>query len=93
MSGGRQRRLAVARALLRNTPVLLLDEPTAGLDPATEARLIADLLTAARGKTVILVSHQPAVIAAMDRVVPLEAGRITEAGRSRCLSPSGTGSA
>jgi ABC-type multidrug transport system fused ATPase/permease subunit len=79
LSGGQQRRVAVARALLRDTPVLLLDEPTTGLDPSTEARLIADLLTVTRGKTVILVSHQPALITRAQHVFQMAAGRVRPA--------------
>ena len=77
LSGGQQRRVAVARALLRDAPVLLLDEPTTGLDPATESRLVAGLLDAAQGKTIVLVSHQPALIARAEHVVRLEAGRVS----------------
>ncbi len=79
LSGGQQRRVAVARALLRDAPVLLLDEPTTGLDPATESRLITDLLDVTHGKTVILISHHAALIALAEHVVHLEAGRITGA--------------
>ena len=79
LSGGQQRRVAVARALLRDTPVLLLDEPTTGLDPATEARLIDELLASTAGKTVILVTHQPRLTARADQVVRIEDGRITAA--------------
>jgi len=79
LSGGQQRRVAVARALLRDAPVLLLDEPTTGLDPATESRLVAGLLDAAQGKTIVLVSHQPALIARAEHVVRLEAGRVSRA--------------
>jgi ATP-binding cassette, subfamily B, bacterial len=88
LSGGQRRRIAVARALLRDTPALLLDEPTTGLDPAAEARLIARLLDVARGKTVILVSHQPALIERAEHVVRLCDGRITPAG----MAPAGMAS-
>jgi ATP-binding cassette, subfamily B, bacterial len=77
LSGGQQRRVAVARALLRDAPVLLLDEPTAGLDPVTEARLIDGLLAATRGKTLILVTHQPRLTARADQVVRLADGTLT----------------
>ena len=76
LSGGQQRRVAVARALLRDTPVLLLDEPTTGLDPAAESRLVAGLLTRTHGRTVILVTHQARLAAQADRVVTLDRGRI-----------------
>lgn len=79
LSGGQQRRVAVARALLRDTPVLLLDEPTTGLDPATEARLIDELLAGTSGKTVVLVTHQPQLTAHANQVLRVEDGRIVTA--------------
>jgi ABC-type multidrug transport system fused ATPase/permease subunit len=89
LSGGQQRRVALARALLRDTPVLLLDEPTTGLDPGTESRVVAGLLSATRGKTVILVTHQPRLAVQADRTVALENGRITAsaAGPARMAEP------
>ena len=77
LSGGQQRRVAVARALLAGTPVLLLDEPTTGLDPGTESRLIDDLLAVTRGKTLIMVTHQPRLTDHADQVVRIDGGRIT----------------
>jgi ATP-binding cassette subfamily B protein len=77
LSGGQQRRVAVARALLRDTPVLLLDEPTTGLDPLTESRVVADMLEVTKGKTVILVSHQPALIAQAEHVLHMQAGHVS----------------
>jgi len=77
LSGGQKRRVAIARALVRDTPVLMLDEPTTGLDPAAESRLIDDLLAAARGKTLILVTHQPRLTARADQVLRVSDGQIT----------------
>jgi ABC-type multidrug transport system fused ATPase/permease subunit len=72
LSGGQQRRIALARALLRDTPLLLLDEPTAGLDPVTEAALIDGLVSAASGKTILLVTHNPQLAALADDVIQLD---------------------
>lgn len=72
VSGGQRRRIALARALVTDAPVLLLDEPTAGVDPDTETAIIANLR--ATGRTILLVAHHPALIAAADRVVDGGAG-------------------
>jgi ATP-binding cassette, subfamily C, bacterial CydD len=69
LSAGQRRRVAIARALFRDAPILLLDEPTAGLDEDTERELLARLR--ADGRTVVAVAHRPATIAAADRVVPV----------------------
>ncbi len=78
LSGGQRRRLAIARAFVRDTPVLVLDEPTTGLDEAARDRLLAPLRALTRGRTTLLISHDPAVVAWADRVVELRAGRVVE---------------
>jgi ATP-binding cassette subfamily C protein CydD len=72
LSVGEAQRLAIARALLRRAPLLLLDEPTAHLDAATEGRVIASLQRAAEGRTVVLVTHRPAALSLADRVISLD---------------------
>lgn len=72
LSLGQQRRLALARALLRDAPLLLLDEPTAALDEATEADVLAAVREHAAGRTVVMVAHRDALVASADRVIRLE---------------------
>jgi ATP-binding cassette subfamily B protein len=80
LSGGQRRRLEVARTLLRDTPVVVLDEPTTGLDAEAAGRLIAPLRELLRGRTALIVTHDPALLACADRVVRLEdAGRAATA--------------
>ncbi|MFN4092055.1 MAG: thiol reductant ABC exporter subunit CydD [Brevundimonas sp.] len=71
LSGGERRRLGLARAFLKSSPLLLMDEPTANLDAASEAGLIPFIREAARGRTTLVATHSPAVIALADRVVRL----------------------
>ena len=75
-SGGERHRVALARVLLQDAPVVILDEPTVGLDPLTERALLETLFEALAGKTVIMITHHLAGVDAMDRVVFVEDGRI-----------------
>nr|WP_202437690.1 thiol reductant ABC exporter subunit CydD [Streptomyces sp. SID5910] len=72
LSAGQRQRLALARAFLADRPVLLLDEPTAALDGATEAEVVAAVRRLAAGRTVLLVVHRPALLEVADRVVRLD---------------------
>ena len=71
LSAGERQRVALARAFLRNTPLLLLDEPTANLDGETEREVVETIRRLAKGRTVILVAHRPALISMADRVLSL----------------------
>ncbi|WP_288433575.1 ATP-binding cassette domain-containing protein [uncultured Deinococcus sp.] len=76
LSGGERARVSLARALLRPSPLLLLDEPTAHLDPDTEAQVLAVLEREAAGRTLLLVTHRPAPLALAERVLELRGGQL-----------------
>ena len=80
ISGGERQRLAIARALLRDAPVLLLDEPTANLDAVTEQALQAALQTAMRGRTTLLITHRLVGLEGYDRILVLDGGRVVQSG-------------
>ena len=75
LSAGQRQRVALARALLRNAELLLLDEPTSALDADTERRVLDGILEHARGRTVVIASHRPALLAIADEVVELAPAR------------------
>ena len=76
ISGGQRQRLALARAIVTDPPVLILDESTAGLDPVSEAQVLNQLLFHRQGKTTILISHRPRVINRADHIVLLDLGKL-----------------
>ena len=78
LSGGQRQRLAIARALLRNAPIVVLDEFTAHLDPETELQVIASMRSFLRGRTALISAHREATISLADRVVTLSHGRLIE---------------
>ncbi|MEX5294019.1 ABC transporter ATP-binding protein [Kocuria sp. CPCC 205268] len=80
LSGGERQRLAIARALLADTPVLLLDEPTASLDSRNEQALHTAIRSAAAGRTVLVVAHRLSTVAGADRIVVLDRGRVSAVG-------------
>ncbi len=85
VSGGEARRLAVAQAVLRDAPIWLLDEPTEGLDAANERALIRTIRELTEGRTLLVVTHRPVGLKALDRIVILENGRVAEAGTYTAL--------
>jgi ATP-binding cassette subfamily C protein CydC len=80
LSGGQARRIAIARALLKDAPILILDEPTEGLDPPTERALMQAVYKLMEGRTVVLISHRPIGLEAMDEILLLDQGRIAQRG-------------
>lgn len=79
LSGGQAQRLAIARAALRDAPILILDEPTSQVDLAAEAEILAALERLAAGRTVLMIAHRPGAILAADRVIELTAAVGTDA--------------
>jgi ATP-binding cassette subfamily B protein len=80
LSGGQRQRLALARAFLRNAPILILDEPTSGLDAVTEAQLTDTLDQLAKGKTTIIIAHRFSTIDKADCILVLDGGRVVQQG-------------
>ena len=80
LSGGQAQRLALARIYLRNTPLLLLDEPTSSLDADYEADVLSNLMAFGQDKTVVMLTHRLSILEKMDRVVVLDKGKIVQTG-------------
>src|SRR3954468_861865 len=81
LSVGQRQRIGIARAFLKNAPILLLDEPTSALDPATEAAIMETIKDLMRGRTTLIATHRLATIHDLDEIIVLEHGRIIEQGR------------
>lgn len=88
LSGGEAQRLAVARAMLKNAPVLILDEATAFADPDNETKVQAAFSELAKGRTVIMIAHRLSTVAGADRIFVLKDGRLAESGTFEELSES-----
>ena len=89
LSGGERQRLAIARALLKNAPILILDEPTSALDAQTEQLLLAALERLMQGRTTFLIAHRLSTVRRADRIVVLQEGRIVESGTHAELEARG----
>ena len=85
LSGGEQQRIAIARVMLKDAPIVLLDEATAFADPDNEARIQTAFSKLCEGKTVIMIAHRLSTITGADRIYVIEDGRIAESGNSQEL--------
>jgi ATP-binding cassette subfamily B protein len=81
LSVGQRQRIGIARAFLKNAPILLLDEPTSALDPTTEAAIMETIQELMRGRTTLIATHRLATIHGLDQIIVLEHGRVVEKGR------------
>lgn len=89
LSGGQAQRLALARAFLRDAPLLILDEPTSSLDPHLEAELTAAVMDLVRGRTVLVIAHRLNTVRHADQIVVLDSGRVVETGTHDSLLATG----
>ncbi|MGN6636647.1 MAG: ATP-binding cassette domain-containing protein [Oryzihumus sp.] len=87
LSGGQRQRVGIARALLRKSPIVLLDEPTSGLDLAAERTLVDALKRLMNGRTVVMTTHRPALLALADRIETLVDGRLEPHGAPGLNTP------
>ena len=89
LSVGQRQRIGIARAFLKNAPILLLDEPTSALDPSTESAIMETIKELMRGRTTLIATHRLATIHNLDQIIVLEHGRIVEQGRGPDLVARG----
>jgi subfamily B ATP-binding cassette protein MsbA len=89
LSGGQRQRISIARALLKDSPVLILDEATAALDNESERRVQQELAVLMRGRTTLVIAHRLSTVESADRIIVLDQGRIVEMGNHQSLLSRG----
>ena len=89
LSGGEQQRIAIARVMLKDSPIVILDEATAFADPDNESRVQRAFTELSKGKTVIMIAHRLSTVVGADRIFVLKEGEITESGTCRELMEAG----
>lgn len=85
LSGGQTQKLAIARAVYKNTPIIILDEPTSNLDPFAESEIYDKFLDISKNKIAIFISHRLAISTKMDRIIVFKNGEIIEEGNHNKL--------
>ena len=85
LSGGERQRISIARALLKNAPIVLLDEATASLDVENETKVQGALSTLLQNKTVLVIAHRMRTVQAADQIIVLKDGKVAEAGKPEDL--------
>ena len=85
LSGGQRQRIAIARAIIKDAPIVLLDEPASGLDAVSEARVLAALDRLMRGRTAVIIAHRLETVRRADEIVVLKAGQVVDRGRHEAL--------
>jgi ATP-binding cassette subfamily B protein/subfamily B ATP-binding cassette protein MsbA len=89
LSGGERQRLAIARAFLRDAPVLILDEPTSALDAETESLIVEALERLRKGRTTFIIAHRLSTTRRADRIVAVKSGEVLEGGTQQELLSGG----